>query len=68
VGFTITGRALISRQNCETRFRDGRLQAVITECGYNDVRAGLAAIRPSAAGSALLVRDRNLNDNTCLCR
>ncbi len=67
-GFTLTGRAVLSRQNCELRFRDSRIQAVITDCSYNNVRAGLAAVRPNRAGSWFIVNDRDLNDNTCLCR
>lgn len=67
-GFTLNGRAALSRQGCELRLRDGRLFAVISDCGYNSARSGEAALRLNPLGPILFLNDRDLTDNTCLCR
>jgi DNA-binding beta-propeller fold protein YncE len=68
-GFTLTGRAALVRQGCQARFRDSRLLfAVISDCGFRAAPAGAAALRLNPLGPPLLLNDRNLSDNTCLCR
>jgi DNA-binding beta-propeller fold protein YncE len=67
-GFVLTGRAAVTRQGCALRLADPRLNAVIEDCAYNAVRGGVAAIRTNIFGSAFTLNDRNLDDNSCLCR
>lgn len=67
-GFTLNGRGALSRQGCELRLRDGRLFAVISDCGYNAPRTGEAALRLNPLGPLLFLNDRDLTDNTCQCR
>lgn len=67
-GFALTGRAVITRTGCETRFRDGRLTTVIADCSYSNARSGAAAIRSNPVSPIFFINDRDLANNSCLCR
>ncbi|MDX2032034.1 MAG: esterase-like activity of phytase family protein [Blastocatellia bacterium] len=67
-GLTMAGRGAIQRDGCSLRLSDARLNAVIEDCSFGEVKSGRALFRPSPLGATFLLNDANLGDNTCGCR
>ncbi|MEP7339546.1 MAG: DUF4394 domain-containing protein [Acidobacteriota bacterium] len=67
-GFTLVGRASVSRVSGGLQLRDNRLNATFNTSLFNRRVSGNATIRVTPFGSAFTIDDSGTSDNTCTCR
>ncbi|MDQ3012120.1 MAG: DUF4394 domain-containing protein, partial [Acidobacteriota bacterium] len=67
-GFTIVGRANITRFGGGLQFRDSRINATLNTSLFNRRSSGNATIRLTPFGTGFSIEDSGTSDNTCTCR
>jgi hypothetical protein len=67
-GFTLTGRAQVTRRGCSLELRDSRLSATFNNCAIAPRNSGSALIRTSPFGTSFSINDSGTGNNTCNCR
>jgi glucose/arabinose dehydrogenase len=67
-GFTLSGRAQVSRQGCSVFLQDARLTAALNRCTIAPQNSGSAEIRTSPFGTSFTINDSGTSSNTCNCR
>ncbi len=66
-GFTLTGRATVSRGQGALILRDNRLNATF-RTGFAGRNSGDAVIKVTPLGPTFLIEDNGTANNTCVCR
>lgn len=67
-GATLTGKAIVSRVDCQTTLSDAKVSAIFERCLYSPLGRGRAAIRLTPLGTLFTINDSNTADNTTVCR
>lgn len=67
-GFTLTGRASVTRGSGGIQFRDNRVNATLNTSLFNTRTSGRASIRVTPLGPTFNIDDSGTSDNTCTCR
>lgn len=67
-GFTLTGKAQVTRRGCVIKLSDARLSATLDRCLIAPQNSGSAVIRTTPFGTSFSIDDSGTGNNTCNCR
>jgi|GEM_PF-260645 len=66
-GFTLTGRATVTRGAGQVQLSDARIFATLSRNPFSFSSSGNATVRSSILGTAFDLEDRSTANNTCAC-
>src|SRR5205085_2798891 len=66
-GFTLTGRAIVTRTHCLIKLENAQVTATLDRCIIAPENSGSATIKPNPIGGWFFITDRITANNTCSC-
>lgn len=66
-GFTVTGKAKITRTMCLTKLEDAKVMATLDRCIIAPANMGSVKFKPNPIGPTFFITDSNTKNNTCVC-
>lgn len=66
-GFTVTGKAKVTRTTCLVTLEDAKLTATLDRCIIAPQNRGSVRFKPNPIAPVFLINDSNITNNTCVC-